>query len=57
MTEVVCENFQLLEPKSDNENRNNQNKSDNQLDEERKNQPDPFKNGRPLDISDDDLPF
>lgn len=70
VTEVICENFQLLEPKSANEQRqgnSNQNFNPNQnngasnqgFSGQQGTLPgvDPFADGAPIDISDDDLPF
>lgn len=62
VTEVVADNFQLLESRSANEQRqqsnpdsqNNQSGSNNSPDFG--NNPDPFSNGS-IDIADDDLPF
>jgi single-strand DNA-binding protein len=46
VTEVIVERVEFLEPKSDNGNKS------------QTNNPDPFKNDhKPIDISDDDLPF
>ena len=65
VTEVVAENFSLLESKnansSDNTNNNPNNQSSNFNNQHKKpnnNMSDPFAgNGKPMDISDDDLPF
>lgn len=63
ITEVVCENFQMLEPKSVTESRaqgNNQpNQSQNNYQQNNTNyDSDPFQNNNDsIDISDDDLPF
>ena len=65
VTEVVAENFSLLESKnvnsSDNTNNNPNNKSSNLNNQPKKpnnNTSDPFAgNGKPMDISDSDLPF
>ena len=47
VTEVVADNFSLLEPKGNNSAQNNQS-----------NNRDPFANtGAPIDVNDDDLPF
>lgn len=82
VTEVVCDNFQLLEPKSMNEQRQNysgnsaggynnsgmqqtqssnpsfggQSSPQNEMPNFDRNA-DPFADGSPIDISDDDLPF
>lgn len=56
VTEVVVENFALLEPKSENDGQ--QNRNEGQPRHQSRPQPkDPFTNGDPIDISDDDLPF
>ena len=65
VTEVVVENFSLLESKnansSDNTNNNTNNQSsnsNNQYKNPNNNVSDPFVgNGKPIDISDDSLPF
>lgn len=71
VTEVVADNFQMLESKSQregNSNNNTPNSSYSQADSQSKfgaseNKPDfsrkgsPFGNSNPMDISDDDLPF
>ena len=54
VTEVVAENFQLLEKRSANEERQNDNTQQNANDN--KSDADPF-SGSSIDISDDDLPF
>lgn len=57
VTEVVAESVQFLEPKSGGQsNSQNTNQSNNQ--QEKTKTEDPFANdGKPIDISDDDLPF
>lgn len=66
VTEVVCENFQLLESKNASETRSNQPSSpqDNPQGDNTQSQPDFERNSDPfggsgstIDISDDDLPF
>lgn len=68
VTEVVADNFSLLESKNKNDtgNSGHQNTSNQTYDSNAQNnkntshskQPDPFeKTGSPIDISDDDLPF
>ncbi|MDV5989142.1 single-stranded DNA-binding protein [Streptococcus canis] len=48
VTEVVAENFQMLESRNQQSGQNNSSKGDNSQ---------PFGNSNPMDISDDDLPF
>ncbi|WP_461240303.1 single-stranded DNA-binding protein [Paucilactobacillus sp. N302-9] len=56
VTEVMVENFSLLEPKSKNQQTSNQQANDQQP--ASKTVDDPFaSSGDPIDISDDDLPF
>lgn len=55
VTEVVCENFQLLEAKSNNSSSSSQ--KDSIVDKEREKNSDPFADGKPADISEDELPF
>lgn len=63
VTEVVVDNFSLLESRKDNSNDNtndNSNKapSNNQSNNSNNNMSDPFAdNSKPMDISDSDLPF
>jgi len=67
VTEVIVENFSLLEPRNDGNQRqqnnggyrNNSNRQNGQQQNQRSNnQQDPFRNdGDQIDISDDDLPF
>lgn len=53
VTEIVAENFQLLEKKSDNQQGGQQNQQSQQA----RPQNDPFAKSTQVDISDDDLPF
>lgn len=46
VTEVIVERVEFLEPKGEKQQNSNQNNSS-----------DPFANSKPIDISDDDLPF
>jgi single-strand DNA-binding protein len=56
ITEVVAESVQFLEPKQSNSQGNNQNS--NQSQNQTRVDNDPFANdGKPIDLSDDDLPF
>ena len=61
VTEVVVDNFSLLESRKDNSNNNNnpnQAPSNNQSNNSNNNMSDPLAdNSKPIDISDDDLPF
>ena len=66
VTEVVCESVQFLEPKSGNQQSNNNQSSykpaygNDQPHQARGNrpvEPNPFENGGPVDVNDDDLPF
>lgn len=60
VTEVVAENFQLLESRSTTESRESLDKSDQTISDEQDNSFDPSKapfEGINIDISDDDLPF
>ena len=61
VTEVVADNFSLLESRKDNSNNNtnsNQSPSNHQSNNSNNNMSDPFAdNSKPMDISDDDLPF
>lgn len=67
VTEVVCDNFQLLESKASNNSQQTQN-TQQQTNQKQgnldtfgefgnQNKPDPFGNSSIIDISDDDLPF
>lgn len=64
VTEAVVDNFSLLESRNANSNdnsnnqSNNSNSNNNQSSNSSNNISDPFAdNGKPMDISDDDLPF
>lgn len=61
VTEVVCDNFQLLEPKKDNQQQNNQSFHQDSMPGMDKrgfnNDSDPFGNSSHIDISSQDLPF
>jgi len=61
VTEVVADNFSLLESRKDNSNNNtnsNQSPSNNQSNNSNNNMSDPLAdNSKPIDISDDSLPF
>lgn len=61
VTEVVCDNFQLLEPKKDNQQQNNQSYHQDSMPGMDKrgfnNDSDPFGNSSQIDISSQDLPF
>lgn len=50
VTEVILDRIEFLEPRSDNQSQSKPSK------QERSNA-DPFADGKPIDISDDDLPF
>ncbi len=52
VTEVVSENFQMLESRNQ-----QQGQSQNNQQQQFANQPDPFSGGTPMNLSDDDLPF
>ena len=52
VTEVVAENFQMLESRNQ-----QQGQSQNNQQQQFANQPDPFSGGTPMNLSDDDLPF
>lgn len=55
VTEVVVENFSLLEPKNEN---GNSNENQSNISNNQSNMTDPFKkNSQDVDIKDDDLPF
>ncbi|MBO0479614.1 single-stranded DNA-binding protein [Vagococcus fluvialis] len=56
VTEVVCDNFQLLERRDASESQSNNNAS-NQNNTDFKDTSDPFGNSSQIDISDDSLPF
>ncbi len=55
MTEVVAENFQMLE--SRNQQHEQQQAQPQQAKQQQVKQPDPFSGGAPMDLSDDSLPF
>lgn len=61
VVEVVCDNFQLLEPKKDNQQQNNQSYHQDSMPGMDKrgfnNDSDPFGNSSQIDISSQDLPF
>ena len=58
VTEVVVENFSLLESKNASSNDNTNNNPNNQPKKPNNNTSDPFaNNSKPIDISDDSLPF
>lgn len=61
VTEVLCDNFQLLEPKKDNQQQNNQSYHQDSMPGMDKrgfnNDSDPFGNSSQIDINDQDLPF
>ncbi|SDN88029.1 single-strand DNA-binding protein [Enterococcus faecalis] len=61
VTEIVVENFQLLESKEVNEQRRSSKPDQATFDKQATEKPDPLdpfsKDVRPIDISDDDLPF
>ena len=52
VTEVVAENFQMLESRNQ-----QQGQSQNNQQQQFANQPDTFSGGTPMNLSDDDLPF
>ena len=52
ITEVIAENFQMLESRSQ-----QQGQQQGQATQQQTKQPDPFAGGAPTSISDDDLPF
>ena len=52
ITEVIAENFQMLESRSQ-----QQGQQQGQATQQQAKQPDPFAGGAPTSISDDDLPF
>ena len=55
VTEVVAENFQMLE--SRNQQQGQQQAQPQQAKQQQVNQPDPFAGGAPTSLNDDDLPF
>ncbi|WP_332407155.1 single-stranded DNA-binding protein [Pseudolactococcus laudensis] len=52
MTEVIAENFQMLESRSQ-----QQGQQQGQATQQQAKQPDPFAGGTPMDLNDDSLPF
>ena len=55
VTEVVAENFQMLE--SRNQQQGQQQAQPQQAKQQQAKQPDPFSGGAPMSLNDDDLPF
>ena len=55
ITEVVAENFQMLE--SRNQQQGQQQAQPQQAKQQQAKQPDPFAGGAPMDLNDDSLPF
>ena len=55
ITEVVAENFQMLE--SRNQQQGQQQAQPQQAKQQQVKQPDPFSGGAPMDLNDDSLPF
>ena len=55
VTEVVAENFQMLE--SRNQQQGQQHEQPQQATQQQVKQPDPFSGGTPMNLNDDDLPF
>ena len=55
ITEVVAENFQMLE--SRNQQQGQQQAQPQQAKQQQAKQPDPFSGGAPMDLNDDSLPF
>ena len=55
VTEVVAENFQMLE--SRNQQQGQQQAQPQQATQQQAKQPDPFSGGTPMSLNDDDLPF
>lgn len=54
MTEVIAENFQMLESRNQQQG---QQQAQQQATQQQANQPDPFSGGTPMNFNDDDLPF
>ena len=52
ITEVIAENFQMLESRNQ-----QQGQQQGQATHQQANQPDPFSGGAPMDLNDDSLPF
>lgn len=65
VTEVVCESVQFLEPKGSGDSQsqdknaydNSRMQQSNQSTGNKSVEPNPFENGGPVDVNDDDLPF
>ena len=55
ITEVVAENFQMLESRS--QQQGQQQSQPQQAKQQQVKQPDPFSGGAPMDLNDDSLPF
>lgn len=54
VTEVIAENFQMLESRNQQQG---QQQAQQQATQQQAKQPDPFSGGTPMDLNDDDLPF
>lgn len=54
MTEVIAENFQMLESRNQQQG---QKQAQQQATQQQAKQPDPFSGGTPMNLNDDDLPF
>ena len=54
ITEVIAENFQMLESRNQQQG---QQQSQQQATQQQVKQPDPFSGGTPMNLNDDDLPF
>lgn len=54
VTEVIAENFQMLESRNQQQG---QQQSQQQATQQQVKQPDPFSGGTPMNLNDDDLPF
>lgn len=54
MTEVIAENFQMLESRNQQQG---QQQAQQQATQQQAKQPDPFSGGTPMNLNDDDLPF
>lgn len=58
ITEVIAENFQMLESRSQQQGQQqSQQQQRPQATQQQAKQPDPFSGGAPMNLSDDDLPF
>ena len=55
ITEVIAENFQMLESRS--QQQGQQQGQSQQVKQQQVKQPDPFSGGAPMDLNDDSLPF